>query len=238
MISHKCSLFRAEKILGWLTRSNNLLEIGCSEGYNLEVFKPKAENLYGVEPHLPAVEAAKNKFPNFEFYQEFAEQTHFKDNFFDNIILIEVFEHVTDEIKTLNEAYRILNAKGNLILTTPHKGPLAFLDPENIKFRFKFKLKGRSFREGYEHTHRHYNLNEIMALLDKSKFKGKYIITHQFRSGFILSLISTYLQILIKKIRGNEAGGFKYLKILSALDYRVPFGPYSLNLALCIKKIK
>ncbi|MFQ5495622.1 MAG: class I SAM-dependent methyltransferase, partial [Phycisphaerae bacterium] len=63
-------------------------------------------------------------------------RTPYPDGHFDSIAITEVIEHVPDEAATLAELDRILKRGGVLVLTTPHRGWLTFLDPGNLKFMF------------------------------------------------------------------------------------------------------
>ncbi len=45
----------------------------------------------------------------------------FRDESFDSVFLIEVLEHVLDEVKVLNEAHRVLSCGGEAIITVPNK---------------------------------------------------------------------------------------------------------------------
>jgi len=58
----------------------------------------------------------------------------FPDESFDTCTILEVIEHVADERRTLRELARVLKPGGRLLLTTPHRGMLTFIDPGNIKF--------------------------------------------------------------------------------------------------------
>jgi SAM-dependent methyltransferase len=58
----------------------------------------------------------------------------FADASFDTIMIMEVIEHVADERATLTECARVLASGGYLLLTTPHRGLLTFLDTGNFKF--------------------------------------------------------------------------------------------------------
>ena len=58
----------------------------------------------------------------------------FSSGSFDTVVILEVIEHVRDERAVLSELARVLAPGGRLLLTTPHKGLLTFLDPGNFKF--------------------------------------------------------------------------------------------------------
>jgi ubiquinone/menaquinone biosynthesis C-methylase UbiE len=50
-----------------------------------------------------------------------AEDLKFRENIFDTVLMIEVLEHIPDDMKALKEAYRVLKPGGKLIITAPNK---------------------------------------------------------------------------------------------------------------------
>jgi ubiquinone/menaquinone biosynthesis C-methylase UbiE len=119
----------------WLGQSlGTFLDYGCGAGSLLRRVVDRCSDCWGVdiddEPLQQASEirgvrvraiAADGCVP-------------FPDATFDNVSITEVIEHVADERRVLGELTRVLKPGGQLLLTTPHRGLLTFLDPANIKF--------------------------------------------------------------------------------------------------------
>lgn len=55
----------------------------------------------------------------------------FKNNFFDRIIASEVLEHIPDDMKALNEMYRVLKPGGVIMVTVPNHDYPFLWDPVN-----------------------------------------------------------------------------------------------------------
>ncbi len=69
-------------------------------------------------------------------------EIQYEDNYFDLIILCHVLEHIPEDIKALNELYRVLRPNGSVIIQIP--GPLkktyedfSEMDPDDRKFVFR-----------------------------------------------------------------------------------------------------
>ncbi|MDE3196841.1 MAG: class I SAM-dependent methyltransferase, partial [Acidobacteriota bacterium] len=108
------------------------LDYGCGPGAMLKRVMHRTDEAWGVDVDgdaLPQglagaqVRAIRS-----------GEPLPFEDETFDTIAILEVIEHVSNERATLTELTRVLKPGGRLILTTPHKGLLTFLDPGNAKF--------------------------------------------------------------------------------------------------------
>ncbi|MDQ3855401.1 MAG: class I SAM-dependent methyltransferase [Chloroflexota bacterium] len=56
-----------------------------------------------------------------EFHESPSEALPFQDGEFDGVLLNEVLEHVSDEIRTLQEAYRVLRPGGCLVIMSPNR---------------------------------------------------------------------------------------------------------------------
>lgn len=122
----------------WLTFPlGRLLEYGCGPCTLMARVADRCAECHGVDVDAERIEAAKKTHPEFTLSTIGMDgRTEYPDNHFDTIVLIEVIEHVPDERTTLTEIGRILKPGGRLLLTTPHRGLLTFLDTGNFKFVF------------------------------------------------------------------------------------------------------
>ena len=85
------------KVLKMLPQEGKVLDIGCFDGYVLELIKNKnpSYEVYGVDASKKAVEESNSKgLKVFEGNAE--EKIPFEDNFFDAVIAIELIEHLAD----------------------------------------------------------------------------------------------------------------------------------------------
>jgi len=244
---------RTKLVYDWIpANSTTLLDGGCAWGYGTRFFKKKCKNTYGIDPNEEFITIARKRYPNINFIVSGLEDTQFESNFFDVIILNDVFEHVKDEIKSLNEMYRILKPGGTFMMTTPHKGLFSFMDPENYKFhlmknlprfyKFLYRIKKvqqpKKFKVGYEEKHRHYAIKDFIRLLDSSKFKNHYIITKIFRSGLFIGVFTNNLNFILIFFLGQKSSSkiIKPLTALSKSDYWIPYNRFSYHIALKILK--
>jgi SAM-dependent methyltransferase len=110
------------------------LDYGCGGGAMLQRVHRRCAECWGVdadEAVLPRDLAGVNVRPI-----RAGERIPFEDGAFDTIAILDVIEHVADERAVLGELARVLAPGGRLLLTTPHKGLLTWLDPGNLKFLF------------------------------------------------------------------------------------------------------
>jgi ubiquinone/menaquinone biosynthesis C-methylase UbiE len=233
-------------------KSNILLDGGCAWGYGTCFFKKKCNNTYGIDPNEGFITLAKKRYPFIQFLKSGLENTPFKSNFFEVIILNDVIEHVKDESQSLNEMFRILKPEGILIITTLNKGMFSFIDPDNFVFFLRKKLpaiykllyrikKGKYpglVRPGYEAKHRHYSTSNLRSMLNNSKFKNRYDVVKIFRSGLFMEGITSNLDLFLSFILGKKSTSvlLKPLLFLSKFDFWIPYSLFSYNLAFKIIK--
>jgi len=165
----------------------------------------------------------------------------------------EVLEHVTDEIASLNEAYRLLSHGGKFILTTPHKGLFGFLDPANQKYYIKKIMPGvfdmfvnwkRKKDPNYSEVlsqgiHRHYSVEDFKKLLDKSNWEGNYKILEIKRHGLLLGPLVGNIKAVARNLIGARAAEtiFTPFVYLAKVENRIPFGRYSYHIKVLINKL-
>ena len=118
----------------WLTFPlGKVLDYGCGSGVFASRVINRAEEYWGAEVDDDALaEAAKVPGLHPVRIQPDA-PLPFDADAFDTVLILEVIEHVADERLVLGELLRVLKPGGLMLLTTPHKGLLTFLDPANFK---------------------------------------------------------------------------------------------------------
>ncbi len=129
-------------------------------------------------------------------------QLPFKNECFDLVVLSQVLEHVDDNSKIIQEIWRALKPNGVFLLSCPHNGLFAFLDPLNFKHYFPkiytfLQLNKKSNRSA-KVFHRHYSLSQLQNLLQGFKIESIY------RGGLLIRpLISIADGIIMKFLWKN-----------------------------------
>lgn len=119
--SYLSKLQRVKKMLEPF-KGQKILDAGCGDGRFCYELKDENINLHGIDYSKKAIKFAKEFNPNTKFTIGNLNQTSFKDNYFDQIVLLDVIEHIfPKKIKNvIKEINRILNKNGKLIITVPH----------------------------------------------------------------------------------------------------------------------
>lgn len=119
---------------------DRVLDLGCGNGRLIELFKGRPIEYSGVDISENLIAIAKQRYPGQDFQVFDGLKTPFKDNWFDKIYCIAVLHHIPSyELRKefLEEARRVLNSGGKLILTTWYLwNKLSFW-----RLLFKFTLK-------------------------------------------------------------------------------------------------
>ena len=227
----------------WLPAGcQRVLDGGCAFGYGTAPLTAKAGQVCGCDPNPELIVRAKESYPAISFETCPLEKTPYDAESFDAVILTDVLEHVADEQATLNELFRVLKPGGCLIITTPHKGLFAFMDSDNyawhLRTRFPrlyrrlFRMKhGRdpSPKVGYESKHRHYDLDDLVGLLENSAFQRHYEVERVFRGGLFCYAVTSNLFEGLSLLVGPDIAGrlLRPLWKLSDWDYFVGYGRWS-----------
>ena len=111
-----------------------VLDYGCGKGKFLKRIADRADECWGVDIDSDVVAEAGRRAGINALQIAPGQPLPFADEEFDTVISMEVIEHAADERALLREYARVLTPGGKLLLTTPHRGLLTFLDPGNIQF--------------------------------------------------------------------------------------------------------
>jgi len=152
----KATFEKRIRIIQKYKKSGKLLDIGCSIGTFLEVAKEYGYDCYGIDLNKQAIAAAKQKGLNVRVANIENNKINSK---FDIIVMNDLIEHVTDPVKTMQIANKLLKKSGIIFLVTPNGGSIMA------------KITGKDWVHYKPNEHLSYfSPKTISILLKKAKF--------------------------------------------------------------------
>lgn len=114
------------------------LDFGCNDGAFLASLTNKGiARLVGVDINGQAVRDGQMRFPDVQLIHiSGTVPLPFRDGEFSSVSVLDVIEHVDDQIALLHEINRLLQDDGTLIVTVPRQHLFSLMDVGNLKFRF------------------------------------------------------------------------------------------------------
>lgn len=164
-----------------------ILDIGCGTGETLSFLENYLDNpkLYGIDNSKIAIDYAKKRGHK-NIRQVNALKLPYKDNTFDYILLLDVIEHIEDDLSLLKEAKRVLKRNGRIIITAP---ALQFIWSEHDSQQGHF---------------RRYTRTRLKNLAQKNKLKVSRISYF----NFFLSPAIIFLRLLGKLKPFNQINNY------------------------------
>lgn len=176
----KYNFKRKISLLNSLTKSRELLDIGCSTGEFLKFAQSKGWNAKGVEPDENArIYATKNN--NLEVYDE-NKLYYFEKKSFDIITMWHVLEHVHNPAERLQTIKSIIKENGVLIIAVPN--------PESWDAK-----KYKEYWAAYDVPRHlfHFNINSMKIMLERNGYELMKILPMKF-DAYYVSFLSEKLK--------------------------------------------
>lgn len=116
-------VFSYEYASSLLKGKTNALEIGCGEGYGVEILARCVKKLTAVDRDRDAVDHASGtyKLPNVSFVCTAGASLPFPDGHFDAVSCLQVIEHIDDDRAFAVELHRLLSPGGTAVIITPNR---------------------------------------------------------------------------------------------------------------------
>ena len=151
--------------------TGKVLDVGCASGNFLKGMKDRGWQAFGVEPSAYASKYA-NEVLGLDVKHGYLVDGLFEDDFFDLVMLWDVFEHLEDPEKTLDVMYKIIKPGGTLLLSLPNSNSWD-------RAYFKEAWCGWDVPRHYYA----YNPNLLQRLVERHGFKKKILRSFTGRHG-------------------------------------------------------
>ena len=144
--------------------TNNILDLGCSNGLFLDCAKKRGWNVYGTEYAQECIDYCAQK--NIKVFKSDKLPTEFFDLKFDVVTSFEVIEHINTPNEELNFIKKILRKNGAFYFTTPNFNSIS-----------RFLLKEKWNVIGYPEHLSYYTPATLNQLMLKYGFKKQFLTT-------------------------------------------------------------
>ncbi len=135
--------------------NKSVLDLGCSTGIATNYYSKYFKKTTGIDIDKKAIEYAKgNNRGKIKFYVQKGDETNFTSNTFDVITCTQIYEHVPDSKKLMDEIYRILKPEGVCyfsagnrmnIMEPHHKLPFLSVLPKSLANYYLYLFRGKKY---------------------------------------------------------------------------------------------
>ena len=123
---------RKRFVLHNLSKGKRVLNVGCGDGDYDALLKSRFESVFALDVNKADLLLAKAKNPGVNYVLGSAEVLPFKPACFDEVICIEVLEHLDNDEAALKELARVLRKGKCLLFSVPNMQYPASFDPLNF----------------------------------------------------------------------------------------------------------
>lgn len=184
---------------------SKILDAGCGTGGNLDLLSGLSRDVTGLEMEPDAAEIARAKSGKAVFLGSLPDRVPFADESFDLIVLLDVLEHIEDDLGALATLSAKLKPGGHLLITVP---AFSFLwsnhdESHHHKRRYRLdQLTGKMRQCGLAPTYASYFNTWLFPLVALVRILQKSL--RLFNKTDDLSMPSSFLNKLLSGVMSSE----------------------------------
>jgi SAM-dependent methyltransferase len=214
--------------------SERLLDVGCGPLDSDYPYADKALRVTCVDWNLHASGALP---PNIECLAGDFTSVDLAPSTYDSIIAADVFEHISleQESQFVNKCVASLRPGGNMVISVPHQGTFAYLDPYQVKPTIHRMLARLHLYKNIHNGccdirkgHKHYVLQELV-----SKFSPLQVSRVAY-FGYLFDPLMSWAFALTRG--SNQIPGFSWLQRAYRKELNSDYGQRSFNIAVSFHK--
>src|SRR3989344_8318777 len=121
-----------------LNKNKKILEIGCGRGSLVDYLIKQGYNIKGIDSNKKYLIEGTNIHGNIPIKYTMGEDLNFPKSHFDIVLSFDVFEHIKDTDRHLQEVKRVLKKGGYYLMGTPNKLtniPWEILQTKSLKYQ-------------------------------------------------------------------------------------------------------
>ncbi len=107
------------ELVASMVAGTSVLDIGCGSGHLLRLLRDRGKDVVGLEPSAALVELAQALHGPLEIEHGAPEDIESWPERFDTITIIDVLEHIKDDVLQLRRMKSLLKPRGRLIVVVP-----------------------------------------------------------------------------------------------------------------------
>lgn len=170
-----------------LVERKSVLDLGCGEGYGVNLLATRAEEAVGVDLAPEALYHARRTYrrSNLRFLYMDINQLDLGTGSFDVICSLQVIEHLHDTRRFMREVLRVLKPEGTCVLSTPNK---ALISPGRESPVNPFHVREYDYSQFLQFMREHFELVDIVGVFHAGRLKLHDMITGRSFSRFCLDI--------------------------------------------------
>jgi SAM-dependent methyltransferase len=114
--------FRDFNLHRWIAANvagENVLDVGCGNGALLGLLQQNGKRAFGIEPNGALTKLAAARHPGLSILQETGSELRRFGRRFDTVTIIDVLEHIEDDVTQLRRIFDVLTDGGRLVVAVP-----------------------------------------------------------------------------------------------------------------------
>jgi SAM-dependent methyltransferase len=170
-----------------LVEGKSVLDLGCGEGYGVDLLATRAEEAVGVDLAPEALFHARRTYSrhNLRFLYMDINHLGLENDSFDVVCSLQVIEHLHDTRPFMQEIIRVLKPEGICVLSTPNK---ALISPGSEIPINPFHIHEYDYPQFLQFMRGYFSEVDIVGIFHAGRLKLHDIITRRNFSQFCLGI--------------------------------------------------